>query len=244
VLSDAEGQMLADFLDGGGRLYMEGGDTWYYNSPTPVHDYFHINGVADGSGSFEMLIGDTSSFMKGFVFDYQGANNWMDEIEPLDDAFVILKNESSTYDGPAVIAYENETYKTIGSVAEFGGLEPGGPLGSGGNQAGYMAEMLNFFGVNFTWTGVENQNMEDGQMTVSPNPATNVVNVQFNEPSAKKVEVKIYDVTGRVVLNEAVRVHQGNNKITLDVSSLSNGFYTMDIVKDGSVSTQKLIITK
>ena len=244
VLSDAEGQMLADFLDGGGRLYMEGGDTWYYNSPTPVHDYFHINGVADGSGSFEMLIGDTSSFMKGFVFDYQGANNWMDEIEPMDDAFVILKNESSSYNGPAVIAYENETYKTIGSVAEFGGLEPGGPLGSGGNQAGYMAEMLNFFGVNFTWTGVENQNMEDGQMTVSPNPATNVVNVQFNEPSAKKVEVKIYDVTGRVVLNEAVRVHQGNNKITLDVSSLSNGFYTMDIVKDGSVSTQKLIITK
>ncbi len=245
VLSDSEGQKLAEFLDGGGRLYMEGGDTWYYNTPTPVHDYFHIHGTADGSATFDKLVGDSTSFMKGFVFNYVGPNNWMDEIEPSDtSAFVLLNNVSDEYNGPAVIAYANDTYKTIGSVSEFGGLEPGGPLGTGGNQAGYMAEMLNFFGVNFIWTGVNDQIESENTVSISPNPAKDFVKISVDVNQAKNTEIKIYDVSGKLVYHKNVKMNNGSNEFTLDLSSLKTGFYTVDILNEGSVKTRKLIITK
>ena len=44
-LAHAEGQALADYLNAGGMIYMEGGDTWYYDDPTPVHAMFNINGT-------------------------------------------------------------------------------------------------------------------------------------------------------------------------------------------------------
>ena len=245
ALTDNEGSKLAQFLDDGGRLYMEGGDTWYYNSPTPVHQYFHINGLADGSDTFEHLVGDTASFMKGFEFDYVGANNWMDEIEPADsDAFVLLNNVSSDYNGPAVIAYANDTYKTIGSVSEFGGLEPGGTFGTGGNQAGYMAEILNFFGVNFVWTGVNNMEESENTVSISPNPAKDFVKVNVNTKDVKNTEIKIYDVAGKMVYHKTLKLKNGSNQFTLDLSGLKTGFYTVDILNEGNVNSRKLIITK
>ncbi len=54
VLTAEEGQILADYLEQGGNLYMEGADTWYYDQqvyrPTPVHPMFNIAGIEDGSG--------------------------------------------------------------------------------------------------------------------------------------------------------------------------------------------------
>ncbi len=48
TLTSAEGQALAEFLDYGGRVYMEGGDTWAFDSETAVHSYFNIEGLEDG----------------------------------------------------------------------------------------------------------------------------------------------------------------------------------------------------
>ena len=39
VLTSAEGQTLANYLNNGGNLYMEGGDTWAYDTQTAVHRY-------------------------------------------------------------------------------------------------------------------------------------------------------------------------------------------------------------
>ena len=55
TLSIGEGQELADYLTAGGKLYMEGGDTWYYDDATPVHGLFNIQGVEDGSSDLGVL---------------------------------------------------------------------------------------------------------------------------------------------------------------------------------------------
>lgn len=61
VLSSAEGTQLADYLNAGGNLYMEGGDTWYYDTQTAVHPMFNITGIADGTGDLSTLQGQTGS---------------------------------------------------------------------------------------------------------------------------------------------------------------------------------------
>ena len=55
VLSNGEGQVLKDYLEQGGNIYMEGGDTWYFDPQTVLHPMFNIDAVADGSGDLVVI---------------------------------------------------------------------------------------------------------------------------------------------------------------------------------------------
>jgi hypothetical protein len=48
-LSDEESVRLKNYLDAGGNVYMEGGDTWYFDPQTVVHPYFKINALDEHS---------------------------------------------------------------------------------------------------------------------------------------------------------------------------------------------------
>jgi len=140
VLSSTEGQQLADFLNAGGMLYMEGGDTWYYDDQTAAHDMFNINGTSDGSSDLGTINGMAGTFTEGMSFSYSGENNWIDHIDPIGDAVTILENQSPNY-GTA-ISYDGGTYKTIGASHEFGGLGD-----SDASKEELMGEFLSFFEV-------------------------------------------------------------------------------------------------
>jgi len=141
VLSGGEGQQLADYLNAGGNLYMEGGDTWYYDNSTVVHGMFNINPVSDGSGDMSTVEGQPGTFTEGMSFNYSGDNNWMDHIEAVSPAELIFENQSPLY-GTAV-AYDEGSYRTIGTSFEFGGLDDGT---SPSTKEELMAEYLNFLG--------------------------------------------------------------------------------------------------
>ncbi len=132
-----QGSLLAAYLNGGGRLYMEGGDTWYYNSPTAVHPMFGIlGGQGDGSGDLSTVVGMAGTFTEGMSFPYNGDNNWIDRIAPTGGgATLILQNNSPVY-GTAV-ANDGGVYKTIGASHEFGGLN--------GDRKALLEEYLDFF---------------------------------------------------------------------------------------------------
>ena len=67
-------------------------------------------------------------------------------------------------------------------------------------------------------------------VNVYPNPAQNEIN--FAMETSKAAEVKVYDVTGRLIGTYAIN---GNNA-KLDVSNLANGAYTFALSgKDGAI---------
>ncbi len=142
TLTDSEGQSLADYLNAGGNLYMEGGDTWFYDPQTVVHPMFSIDPQADGSGDLSTIAGKTGTFTEGMSFGYGGDNNWIDQIGASNSAFVILENQAPVY-GTGV-AYDQGTYKTIGASHEFGGLDDGA---SPSTKDELMNEYLVFFGI-------------------------------------------------------------------------------------------------
>jgi PKD repeat protein len=145
VLSSAEGQDLAGYLNNGGNLYMEGGDTWYYDSQTAVHSMFNINGTSDGSSDMSTVVGQTGTFTEGMSFNYSGDNSWMDHIEPISPAVMIFENQSPPY-GTGV-AYDEESYRTIGTSHEFGGLDD---ATSPSTKEELMSEYLEFLGISQT----------------------------------------------------------------------------------------------
>jgi PKD repeat protein len=145
VLTAAEGLVLANFLNNGGNIYMEGGDTWYYDPTTAVHSMFNINPVSDGSGDMSVVTGQAGTFTEGMSFIYTGDNNYMDRIEAIPPAVKILQNQSPSY-GTGV-AHDAGTYRTIGVSHEFGGLSDGS---SPSTKAELMDAYLEFFGLSNT----------------------------------------------------------------------------------------------
>jgi len=142
VLTSAEGQKLADFLTNGGRLYMEGGDTWYYDTKTAVHPMFKANGVMDGGNDLAVENGQAGTFCDSLSFTFAGDNEFIDHIAPIAPAFTLFKNSMPLY--ITAVAYDQGTYRTIASVFEFGGLS-NGDFPSTRNE--YMRRIIEFFGI-------------------------------------------------------------------------------------------------
>lgn len=123
VLEASEGQKLAAFVEAGGMIYMEGGDTWYYDQQTAVHALFDINALDDGSGDLGTINGMASTFSEGMNFVYDGETNYTDHISANGEAFDLFSNQAPEY--VCAVANSTETYKTIGTSFEFGGLTDG-----------------------------------------------------------------------------------------------------------------------
>lgn len=137
VLTATQGQTLAGYLNQGGRIYMEGGDTWYYDTQTAVHPMFKVIATGDGSGDLGTVNGQAGTFTAGMTFTYSGDNSWIDRLNAATGASVVLSNVSPSY-GTAV-AFAGTTYKTIAASHEFGGLQ--------GNRNALMEAYLDFFGL-------------------------------------------------------------------------------------------------
>ena len=145
TLTGDEGDTLKAYLDGGGNLYMEGGDTWYYDTQTSVHPYFGITSDSDGSGDLGTLIGQPGTFADGYSFSYSGDNSYIDHISPdtsnHPNALLIFKNQSPEYG--CMVSNEENNYKTIGASFEFGGLSDSG----NNTKSNLMKNILSFFGL-------------------------------------------------------------------------------------------------
>lgn len=139
-LTADEGNRLAAYLDAGGKLYMEGGDTWHYDTQTAVHPYFNINTTSDGSSDLGTVYGVVGTIFQGLSFNYTGNNGWIDRLVPLNGAFTALRNTNPEYD--VMICYDNGVYKTIGASLQLGGLD-------GPQQDALLERLFTFFDIRF-----------------------------------------------------------------------------------------------
>ena len=143
VLSSTEGSTLDDYLTngvGGSFLYMEGGDTWAYDTSTSVHARFGISGLADGTSDLSTVNGaaGTGCDLSGNSWSYGGENNWIDRLGATGNAVVTLSNPSPSYD--VGVFNDASSYRTFGTSFEIGGLADGTST-----KADMVAAILNCF---------------------------------------------------------------------------------------------------
>jgi len=93
----------------------------------------------------------------------------------------------------------------------------------------------------YSLTGIEANAEKISVSDVYPNPATGMVNIDYNLSNASSASVKIVNLLGSVV--KSVNLSGGSNKTSIDVSDLTQGVYFYSVLVDGNVyKTRKLIV--
>jgi hypothetical protein len=94
-------------------------------------------------------------------------------------------------------------------------------------------------------TSLKNQSKNSDAFTVFPNPVNNDLTVSYNLNNSSKTEIRIYDVTGKLVLlNKTEELPVGYNTAKIDVSNLNSGVYMVELKTKESSSMKKFIIAK
>ncbi|MEI6816517.1 MAG: HYR domain-containing protein [Bacteroidota bacterium] len=98
----------------------------------------------------------------------------------------------------------------------------------------------NFTTLNARETG-ENGLLQSN-FNIFPNPANNNVNVTFSTDKSEPFNVRMTDVTGRVVLDVNSISAEGDNQYELDLSSIAKGIYIVSLSKADGVLQTKLVV--
>jgi hypothetical protein len=243
VLTTDEGQKLATYLSHHGRLYMEGGDTWAYDTPTLVHNMFKIQGIDDGYGDLGLIFGQDGSFAEGMVFPYSGDNSYIDRIAPIDNAFELFRNQVPSYCN--AVALDEGTYKTVGVSFEFGGLDD-----NQYTKEELMIRILEFFGGVITDT--KEQFAEDNSFMLKswPNPFSDKINFRFSLAETAYVSLDIYDLNGKKIIGLAANTFAaGTHLLSWDGTSakgnnMPRGLYMYILKTDDRQQAGKIILTR
>jgi len=241
VLSNAEGDRLAAFLNHGGRLYMEGGDTWFYDPATAVHGMFKIQGVSDGSGDLGLIFGQNGSFAEGLVYQYGGDNNYIDRIAPIDNAFQLFLNQVPSYCN--AVALDEGSYKTVGCSFEFGGLNDGQHT-----REELMILILEFFGGVLTDIGEAPVTSQEISVQCRPNPFGENVNFNFRLDESSIVKLNIYRADGKKIKTLTNhRMPAGTHQLNWDGTSdrgsrMPDGLYIYVLEAGQGIFTGKIIM--
>jgi hypothetical protein len=142
VLNPDEAAKLSLYLASAGRLYMEGGETWFYDAQTSVHNLFSVSALADDAAETITgpLLGSniyrdpTQDPPKIYQWGYNQAgeyNNLNDVIGPKSTAgtrqLLISNNPILTSGVQVGNNVPLGDYRTVASSILFAGVEASGP---------------------------------------------------------------------------------------------------------------------
>ena len=76
------------------------------------------------------------------------------------------------------------------------------------------------------------------EMSVFPNPAENIININFNNYKYKNLTLQVYSISGKLILDKPIT----SGKSILDVSSFNEGMYFFKVSNSTINLTKKVII--
>jgi len=248
ILTLGEGTRLAQYLVGGGRLYMEGRKTWRDDPGTPIQPYFSLNAVST-VGVFDTLTGINETFTSGLSFLNEASTPFsFYYLDPAGEAFSILEDNSTGF--PCAIAYDDGNYRTIGALFELGTMSGIDPV----KTTDLLTEYLEFFGVDVVPVGIdENLGMETwghGGLDVWPNPAVGQITVGGRRSAVGGQQSAVggrRSVVNLTIFNSCGKIMAEFEKIdslpfSIDVSSFPAGIYLVRLSDESGLRFKTKII--
>lgn len=246
-----EASLVVDYLNEGGKVYLEGGDVWffdpYYCGGYDFGTLFGIDGVSDGTSDMGPVIGVAGTFTEQMVFEYAGENNYMDHTNPIGTGFLIFLDSIPGYN--CGIANDVGMYRTVGVSFELGGLVDGSGVST---KAALLDSIMHFFGL-FP-TGIKEITklyINVPTLSVYPNPFHDRIKINYSiSQETKGSTMIIYDATGRRVREFSVEsIISGPQSVFWDGTDnqqrkLSCGVYFIKLETADWRETKKVILLK
>ena len=89
---------------------------------------------------------------------------------------------------------------------------------------------------------LENSNVKRDALTIVNNPATDKLTLSYSSATNQSVEIKIFDLGGRMQMNQKTNIYQGSNVINLTLNSaLTSGIYVVDVKNASESQTAKFV---
>jgi hypothetical protein len=92
-------------------------------------------------------------------------------------------------------------------------------------------------------TGVSDLRNQPAGIEVYPNPATDKLNISISSTVAEPTEVAVFDLFGRKI-QTAIMSFDGHSPITLNISTLTRGFYLLSVRNSYCTSTKGISVIK
>jgi len=248
VLTLWEGQRLSEFLDIGGKIYMEGRKTWRDDPGTPVHPKFNIS-TGQTVGVYDTIVGTNGTFTQGMSLNNDATVPFsFYYMEPVDPAFSILQDNNTLQ--VCAVANDAGTYKTIASLFEYGTLSDISPNAT----RDLMIAYLNFFSISVDPVGIGEQGgmgaWGHGGMVVWPNPASSQLTVGSQRSAVggqQSAISNLQSITGFEILDmygcEPIQSDKhASLPIKIDISTLAPGLYILRVkTQDQQVFVSKFL---
>lgn len=245
--SGAEAMALEDYLNAGGRVYLEGSAVWYIDPYFfGAHDFcnlFGIDGIAYSYQDMGPIAGETGTFTQGMAFNYSGENMYMDHINPIGTGFLIFHDTNNAYN--CGVANDAAVYQTVGTSFELGGLVDGSGVST---RKALVDSIMHFFGIDLI--GIKENtksHVETASLSIYPNPFKDITKIAFTSTANSITSAIIYDATGRIVMHNTWKpdrtvdhfIWEGKNDLD---QRLAAGIYFVCIRNEVSEQWGKIIL--
>jgi len=89
------------------------------------------------------------------------------------------------------------------------------------------------------------EEITEGRISVFPNPVSSTLNIKTENINSSKIEIKINDALGKIVLVKEIKNIDSESTTKIDVSNLTYGIYSVIVFSNGhKITNQKIVITK
>ncbi|MES2629356.1 MAG: T9SS type A sorting domain-containing protein, partial [Bacteroidota bacterium] len=109
------------------------------------------------------------------------------------------------------------------------------------------AESNNFYiddiNIDLTANAVDELEELRSSLNIYPNPASSVLNIEFEQYVPREAETWLTDVVGKTVTApKTITAVTGTNHLSTDVSALTAGFYTLHLKTAGGTVTRSFVV--
>src|SRR5690606_13609723 len=94
------------------------------------------------------------------------------------------------------------------------------------------------YGIKDSGASVKKQSFDN--LVVYPNPTENILNISADLVSIADANVKIYDISGKLVYENA-NLFYNTNAANIDISAFNSGVYLLKLETNETVQTVKVV---
>jgi N-acetylneuraminic acid mutarotase len=221
--------------------YTPGTNEWTMLTSQGERELYDFAWTTGANGDFWVWGGCSYNYDTGNPVIENGIAVW----KPLTNTWttpVATNDLAKTYGGSLVYVPASGMKTTgKGKLYHIGGMQANGTITE--RIVEYDLETKIFKEV-YTPSGIDAPFNPGFTMTISPNPAQNSATIFLTLAKQNKIFISAYDLSGRMVLNGPLSQEyaSGTHLITLDISRLAHGMYSIRVATQEQVVTKKLFV--